>query len=182
MIVSPRLSSIPWFDGAVLSLEWSAALWDRHVTGASRPRTPPEQQASDRQLRSRRCTGTRALPPCRWRCRSRAARSARHRIGHRRHPIGGVKGRRRAQAAVGRACRAKPVHHNRYAARPACRLRPGAPTVARRADCGIAPRPPLCQGLCSPRPLCLSAATRRMARLRCAGGGGVIAIGHSAPC
>ena len=38
---------IPWFDGAILSLEWKEALWDRHVTGAPRPRTSSEQQYSD---------------------------------------------------------------------------------------------------------------------------------------
>ncbi|BAV66275.1 12-oxophytodienoate reductase [Sphingobium cloacae] len=45
---------IPRFDGAILSLEWKEALWDRYVTGAPRPRTPSEQQYSDRKLRSRR--------------------------------------------------------------------------------------------------------------------------------
>ena len=45
---------IPRFDGAILSLEWKEAAWDRYVTGAPRPRTPSEQQYSDRKLRSRR--------------------------------------------------------------------------------------------------------------------------------
>jgi TRAP-type uncharacterized transport system fused permease subunit len=44
---------IPGFDGAILSLEWKEAVWDRFVTGAPRPRTPSEQQYSDRKLRSR---------------------------------------------------------------------------------------------------------------------------------
>lgn len=45
---------IPWFDGAIRSLEWKEAIWNRYVTGAPRPRTPSEQQYSDRKLRSRR--------------------------------------------------------------------------------------------------------------------------------
>ncbi len=45
---------IPRFDGAILSLEWKEAIWDRYVTGAPRPRPPSEQQYSDRKLRSRR--------------------------------------------------------------------------------------------------------------------------------
>ncbi|BCI72519.1 hypothetical protein SPKIRA_33490 [Sphingomonas paucimobilis] len=45
---------IPRFDGAILSLEWKEAVWDRYVMGAPRPRTPSEQQYSDRKLRSRR--------------------------------------------------------------------------------------------------------------------------------
>ncbi|USU07926.1 DDE-type integrase/transposase/recombinase [Sphingomonadaceae bacterium OTU29MARTA1] len=45
---------IPRFDGAILSLEWKEAVWDRYVMGAPRPRTPSEQQYSDRRLRSRR--------------------------------------------------------------------------------------------------------------------------------
>jgi hypothetical protein len=44
---------IPWFDGAILSLEWKDALWDKFVTEAPRPRTLSEQQYSDRKLRSR---------------------------------------------------------------------------------------------------------------------------------
>src|SRR3989338_8784105 len=44
---------IPRFDGAILSQDWKEALWDRVVTGAPRPRTPSEQQYSDRKLRSR---------------------------------------------------------------------------------------------------------------------------------
>jgi 1-aminocyclopropane-1-carboxylate deaminase/D-cysteine desulfhydrase-like pyridoxal-dependent ACC family enzyme len=44
---------IPRFDGAILSQEWKEALWDRFVTAAPRPRTPSEQQYSDRKLRSR---------------------------------------------------------------------------------------------------------------------------------
>jgi hypothetical protein len=42
---------IPRFDGAIHSLEWKEALWDKFVTGAPRPRTPSEQQYSDRKLR-----------------------------------------------------------------------------------------------------------------------------------
>jgi transposase len=49
-----RRCLIPRFDGAILSLEWKEAIWDRYVTGAPRPRTPSEQQYSDRRLRSRR--------------------------------------------------------------------------------------------------------------------------------
>ena len=45
---------IPRFDGAILSLEWKEAAWDKFVMGAPRPRTPSEQQYSDRKLRSRR--------------------------------------------------------------------------------------------------------------------------------
>jgi len=45
---------IPRFDGAILSLEWKEAVWDKFVMGAPRPRTPSEQQYSDRKLRSRR--------------------------------------------------------------------------------------------------------------------------------
>ena len=45
---------IPRFDGAILSLEWKEAVWDKFVTGAPRPRTPSEQQYIDRKLRSRR--------------------------------------------------------------------------------------------------------------------------------
>ena len=37
------------FNGAILSLEWKEAIWDRHVTGAPRPRTRSEQQYSDRK-------------------------------------------------------------------------------------------------------------------------------------
>lgn len=37
---------IPRFDGAILSLEWKEAVWDRYVMGAPRPRTPSEQQYS----------------------------------------------------------------------------------------------------------------------------------------
>jgi len=44
---------IPRFDGAILSLEWKDALWDKFVTEAPRPRTLSEQQYSDRRLRSR---------------------------------------------------------------------------------------------------------------------------------
>jgi hypothetical protein len=47
------LCLIPWFDGVILSQEWKEALWDKFVTGAPRPRTPSEQQYSDRRLRSR---------------------------------------------------------------------------------------------------------------------------------
>ncbi|MBQ0803914.1 MAG: hypothetical protein KBT65_03430 [Sulfitobacter sp.] len=45
---------IPWFDGAIYSLEWKEALWDKFVMGAPRPRTPSERQYSDRKLRTRR--------------------------------------------------------------------------------------------------------------------------------
>ena len=45
---------IPQFDGSILSLAWKEAIWARYVTGAPRPRTPSEQQYSDRKLRSRR--------------------------------------------------------------------------------------------------------------------------------
>jgi len=45
---------IPGFDGAILSLEWKEVAWDKFVMGAPRPRTPFEQQYSDRKLRSRR--------------------------------------------------------------------------------------------------------------------------------
>jgi len=51
-----RLASsclIPGFDGVILSLEWKEALWDKFVMAAPRPRTPSEQQYSDRKLRSR---------------------------------------------------------------------------------------------------------------------------------
>ena len=44
---------IPRFNGAILSLEWREALWDKFVTAAPRPRTLSEQQYSDRKLRSR---------------------------------------------------------------------------------------------------------------------------------
>jgi hypothetical protein len=44
---------MPGFDGAILSLEWKEALWDKFVMAAPRPRTPSEQQYSDRKLRSR---------------------------------------------------------------------------------------------------------------------------------
>ncbi|SPL64756.1 hypothetical protein OHAE_623 [Ochrobactrum soli] len=44
---------IPRFDGAILSLEWKDALWDKFVMEAPRPRTLSEQQYSDRKLRSR---------------------------------------------------------------------------------------------------------------------------------
>ncbi|MBQ0805896.1 MAG: hypothetical protein KBT65_13685, partial [Sulfitobacter sp.] len=43
---------IPWFDGAIYSLEWKEALWDKFVMGAPRPRTPSERQYSDRKLRT----------------------------------------------------------------------------------------------------------------------------------
>ena len=45
---------VPWFDGVIFSREWKEALWARYVMGAPRPRTPCEQQYSDRRLRSRR--------------------------------------------------------------------------------------------------------------------------------
>lgn len=45
---------IPRFDGVIHSLEWKEAIWARFVTGAPRPRTPSEQQYSDRKLLSRR--------------------------------------------------------------------------------------------------------------------------------
>jgi len=34
------------FDGAIHSMEWKDALWDRYVMAAPRPRTPSEQQHS----------------------------------------------------------------------------------------------------------------------------------------
>src|SRR6056297_1260729 len=45
---------IPGFDGVIHSMEWKEALWDKFVTAAPRPRTPSEQQYSDRKLRPRR--------------------------------------------------------------------------------------------------------------------------------
>jgi len=45
--VKTRWCSIPWFDGAIHSLEWKEALWDRYVLAARRPHTPSEQQYSD---------------------------------------------------------------------------------------------------------------------------------------
>ena len=45
---------IPWFDGAIYSLEWKEALWDRYVTAAPRLRTLSELQYSDRKLQPRR--------------------------------------------------------------------------------------------------------------------------------
>jgi hypothetical protein len=45
---------IPRFDGAICSLEWKEALWDKYVTAAPRPRTQSEQQYSDRKLQPRR--------------------------------------------------------------------------------------------------------------------------------
>ena len=44
---------IPRFDGAILWKDWKEALWDKFATAAPRPRTPSEQQYSDRKLRSR---------------------------------------------------------------------------------------------------------------------------------
>ena len=41
---------IPRFDGLIFSLEWKEALWDKFVMAAPRPRTPSEQQYSDRKL------------------------------------------------------------------------------------------------------------------------------------
>ena len=41
---------IPRFDGVIFSLEWKEALWDKFVIAAPRPRTPSEQQYSDRKL------------------------------------------------------------------------------------------------------------------------------------
>src|SRR3546814_15512297 len=54
----PLLSSrpsclIPRFDGAILSLDWKEALWDKFVTGAPRPRQPSEPQNNDRTVPSR---------------------------------------------------------------------------------------------------------------------------------
>src|SRR6056297_696340 len=43
---------IPGFVGAIHSMEWKDALWDRYVMAAPRPRTPSEQQHSDRKLRT----------------------------------------------------------------------------------------------------------------------------------
>ena len=34
---------IPRFDGAICSLEWKEALWDKYVMAAPRPRTQSEQ-------------------------------------------------------------------------------------------------------------------------------------------
>jgi branched-chain amino acid aminotransferase len=45
---------IPRFDGAICSLEWKEALWDRYVTAAPRLRTLSELQYSDRKLQPRR--------------------------------------------------------------------------------------------------------------------------------
>ncbi|AQU88628.1 hypothetical protein B0W47_15560 [Komagataeibacter nataicola] len=45
---------VPGFDDVIFSREWKEALWDRYVMAAPRPRTPCEQQYSDRRLRSRR--------------------------------------------------------------------------------------------------------------------------------
>ncbi len=39
---------IPRFDGAILWLEWKEAVWDKFVMGTPRPRSPSEQQYSDR--------------------------------------------------------------------------------------------------------------------------------------
>ena len=44
---------IPWFDGAIHSLEWKEVLWAKFVTAAPRPRSRSEQQYSDRKFRSR---------------------------------------------------------------------------------------------------------------------------------
>lgn len=54
--VRQRTGTVPdyVFDGALLSREWKEAMWGRYVTGVPRPRTPSEQQYSDRKLRSRR--------------------------------------------------------------------------------------------------------------------------------
>ena len=38
---------LPRFDGAICSLEWKGALWDKSFTAAPRPRTQPEPQYSD---------------------------------------------------------------------------------------------------------------------------------------
>ena len=47
-IYDPELRClIPRFDGAIFSLEWKEALWDKYFTAAPRPRTPSEQQYSD---------------------------------------------------------------------------------------------------------------------------------------
>ena len=48
-----QICLIPDFDGAIRSKEWKEALWDKFVMAAPRPRTPSEQQYSDRKLRSR---------------------------------------------------------------------------------------------------------------------------------
>ena len=46
LIITPSCL-IPRFDGAIFSLEWKEALWDKYFTAAPRPRTPSEQQYSD---------------------------------------------------------------------------------------------------------------------------------------
>jgi hypothetical protein len=38
---------IPRFDGVILSLEWTKALWDKFVAAAQRPLTPSEQKYND---------------------------------------------------------------------------------------------------------------------------------------
>ena len=48
-LIFPRCM-IPRFDGVIFSLEWKEALWDKFVMAAPRPRTPSEQQYSDRKL------------------------------------------------------------------------------------------------------------------------------------
>jgi transposase InsO family protein len=53
LVACPR-RLIPRFDGAIYSLEWKEALWDKFVTVAPRPRTLSELQHSDRKLRPRR--------------------------------------------------------------------------------------------------------------------------------
>jgi hypothetical protein len=50
---APFSCLIPRFDGAILSQAWKEAIWGTFVTRAPRPRTPSEQQYSDRKLRSR---------------------------------------------------------------------------------------------------------------------------------
>jgi transposase len=53
VVIAAPSCLVPRFDGAILSNEWKEALWARFVTAAPRPRTPSEQQYSDRRLRSR---------------------------------------------------------------------------------------------------------------------------------
>lgn len=64
---------IPGFGGAILSWEWKEAIWDRYVMGAPRPRTPSEQQYSDRKLRSRPLSRELGINPktvAKWRKRA----------------------------------------------------------------------------------------------------------------
>ena len=53
LVVFEASCLIPRFDGAILSLEWKEAVWDKFVMAAPRPRTRSELTYSDRKLRSR---------------------------------------------------------------------------------------------------------------------------------